>query len=225
MVPSSSCPAIAGKGGRGAGGDAAQALPRIHDVQARLLSFCFDSDAPSTAQTRGPPPPLSRGRISDLVLAAHFFARAMPSQSHEQISEPDLRQMAPAVDPAAITITLCKLLGGFRGCHRFAPSGLYPPYKRKKGKRNAERRRPVSSALACGARLARRARLPAFHHGSCLRESVASQRLSLRPCFSGNAAPIRAGVHPAAPARLQRRTSRAGHSAGGLMPEAARERR
>jgi hypothetical protein len=35
-----------------------------------------------------------------------FCVRAMPSQSHEQISEPDLRQMKPAVVfPAAITIT------------------------------------------------------------------------------------------------------------------------
>ena len=35
-----------------------------------------ESDAPSTAQTRGPPPPLSRGRISKFVLAA----RQRPSQ-------------------------------------------------------------------------------------------------------------------------------------------------
>jgi hypothetical protein len=31
----------------------------------------------------------------------------MPSQSNKQTSEPDLRQMTAAVDPAAITIMLC----------------------------------------------------------------------------------------------------------------------
>src|SRR3984885_15828577 len=41
---------------------------------------------------------------------------------------------------------------------------------------------------------------------------------------SRDAVAERAGVLPAAPARLQRCTSRAGLSAGGLMPEAARER-
>jgi len=50
---------------------------------------------------------MTDNRQSFLLLAAHVFARAMPSQSHEQISEPDLRQMTPAVVPAAITITLC----------------------------------------------------------------------------------------------------------------------
>jgi hypothetical protein len=36
-----------------------------------------------------------------------FFARAMPSQSNNKSQNLDLRQMAPAVDPAAITIMLC----------------------------------------------------------------------------------------------------------------------
>jgi hypothetical protein len=31
----------------------------------------------------------------------------MPSHSNNQFQNPDLRQMAPAVDPAAVTIKLC----------------------------------------------------------------------------------------------------------------------
>ena len=50
----------------------------------------------------------------------------------------------------------------------FVPSGLQTK------ERKAERRKTQTSILRtsrCGARLARRARLPAFHHGSCLRDS------------------------------------------------------
>jgi hypothetical protein len=38
--------------------------------------------------------------------------------------------------------------------------------KEEKGKRNADQRGSVSTALACGARFAKRARQSAFHHGS-----------------------------------------------------------
>jgi len=37
-----------------------------------------EASAPSTAQERGPPPPLSRGRISDIVLAMRLCIRALP---------------------------------------------------------------------------------------------------------------------------------------------------
>ena len=49
--------------------------------------------------------------------------------------------------------------------------------KEEKGKRNADRRGSVSTALACGARFAKRARQSAFHHGSDLRD-YSSQRLT-----------------------------------------------
>jgi hypothetical protein len=60
---------------------------------------------------------------SFLLPATHFFARAMPSQSNKQISEPDLRQMAPAV--AA-------------GCHH---DHALQAKKEPRKKRKAERRK------------------------------------------------------------------------------------
>jgi hypothetical protein len=58
----------------------------------------------------------------------------MPSQSNNKSQSPDLHQMTPTVDPAAITIMLCKPFGGF----------CCPLYKlrknERKGKRNAARR-------------------------------------------------------------------------------------
>ena len=54
--------------------------------------------------------------------------------------------------------------------------------------------------LRCGARLARRARLSAFHRGSRLRES-SSQRLSFRPGFLGRSLN---GRYPPSPVPVQR---------------------
>ena len=73
---------------------------------------------------------------------------------------------------------------------------------------------PTGAALPCGA-----ARLSASHHGSHQRES-SSLRLSVRPGFLGRGLN---GRYPPSPVPVQGSTSRPGHNAGGLMPEAARE--
>ena len=87
-----------------------------------------------------------------------------------------------------------------------------------KRKRNAERCCSVTSAPSgCGAAPAGAARLPAFHHGSRLRD-YASRRLSVRPGFVGGGA-VRGELPSPRRSHFQRCTSRAGHSAGGLMPE------
>ena len=109
-----------------------------------------------------------------------------------------------------------------------------------KRKRNAGRRiSPSSAPYGRGSRSAERARLSAFHHGSRQRD-FRRLRLSFRPGFLGRGKSARSlkarpnrgaetlrifsGRYPPLPVPVQRSTSRAGHSAGRLMPEAARER-
>ena len=106
---------------------------------------------------------------------------------------------------------------------RFAPSGL----RRKK---EAERRQtrvllphpsmrlPPPNVPRFSREARRGARLSASHHGSRQRES-SSLRLSSRPCFLGRGLN---GRYPPSPVPAQGNTPRPGHSAGGLMPEAAR---
>jgi hypothetical protein len=149
------------------------------------------------ANARSPSPAIAGADgASSLVLAAHVFRPSYAKPVQQQISEPDLRRMKPAVVPAVITITLCKLFGGFR----FA----LPTLQTKE--RKAERRKTQFTNLRflrSGARLARRARLPAFHHGSCLRDSRIP-KAQPQATLPGTRPPVRAGVRPAAPARLQR---------------------
>ena len=97
-----------------------------------------------------------------------FFVRAMPSQSHEPSQSPDLRQMTPAVVfPAAITIIALQAIWwvSLRSTH---PANFERTKERKAERRKTRVR--TSRTLRCGARFAKRARLAAFHHGSCLRE-------------------------------------------------------
>jgi hypothetical protein len=108
---------------------------------------------------------------------------------------------------------------------RCAPSGL----RRKK---EAERRQtrvrlphpsmrlPPPNVPRFWREARRGARLSASHHGSRQRES-SSLRLSSRPCFLGRGLN---GCYPPSPVPAQGNTPRPGHSAGGLMPEAARGR-
>jgi hypothetical protein len=86
---------------------------------------------------------------SFFLLAAHVFARVMPSQSHEQISEPDLRQMTPGGgtgrhhDHALQVARMSEATSGNDGSASSPIPGFrfaHPGYKIKKGKRNAERR-------------------------------------------------------------------------------------
>ena len=91
-----------------------------------------------------------------------------------------------------------------------------------KERKEAERRQTqirIRRIFRCGARLARRARLSAFHHGSRQRES-SSLRLGFRPGFLGRGLN---GRYPPSPVPVQGSTSHPGHSAGRLMPETARE--
>ena len=118
-------------------------------------------------------------------------APSRPSSAHDQPNKQtagrDLRQTPLTVGPAAITITraVARMSGAKSGeavpLDRPSPgfAVLNPGYK--KGKRNAERRCPTtavpppSSSPACGGghrrghgtRPSGRARLSAFHHGTC----------------------------------------------------------
>ncbi len=106
--------------------------------------------------------------------------------------------------------------------------------ERKKGSGTPTSAQSILRISRCGSHPAGCARLSAFHRGSCQRD-CSSPRLSLRPCFLGpgrsarsdTAAPTggaetsrcSTGVTRAAPVPVQRSTSRAGHSAGRMMPE------
>ena len=125
-----------------------------------------------------------------------------------------------------------------------SPLALFPgfpcarPRPQTKGKRNAERRVVNTRALRARGAPCGGARLSASHRGSCQRDSW-SPRLCTRPCFgrqSGAFDPVRppqpgggdlALLHGCYPRRTNPRTvstSRTGHDAGRLMPDAARER-
>ena len=120
---------------------------------------------------------------------------------------------------------------------RFAPSGLRK--KERKEEKEAERRKTLfrnrRSLAGCGAAptltLPRKrgrkkegaARLPAFHGGSCPRDSRIPRLNSDQA--SRDTAPKAAGFTPPAPAPLAASTSRAGHVAGRHDVRAAREQR
>ena len=103
------------------------------------------------------------------------------------------------------------------------------PHQRVRG---APRRGRLAPTLRCG-----RARLSAFHHGSCQGE-ISSPRRCSRPCFPGRGlAPlchipipgaetdaVFAGVTRLHPSQFKRAPRTPVVSAGRLMPEAARER-
>jgi len=106
-------------------------------------------------------------------------------------------------------------------------------------KRNADRRVcPTSAPYGRGARPAGRARLSAFHHGSCRQGfrplgatpgqaswDVAGRSIRYgRPNRGAKISRSYAGVTRARLSQSRERTSRTGRSAGQMMPEAARER-
>jgi hypothetical protein len=111
------------------------------------------------------------------------------SAAHEIVGWAKARSAVP---------TLCICLLRFT-----AWASLRSAHPTKREKKEAERRKALfrnHRIVRCGAAPAGAARLPAFHHGSRLRD-CSSRRLSVRPGFVGGG------------------TSRAGHSAGRLMPE------
>jgi hypothetical protein len=97
--------------------------------------------------------------VSKIVVVARFRARVLPTEAWRTARSPDERQRNPgsAFNSQAVP--------GFHGaCHRAGRFGL-----QKKGRRNAGRRNPsIGRICECGARPPGRARLWAFHRGSCL---------------------------------------------------------
>jgi hypothetical protein len=115
-----------------------------------------------------------------------------------------------------------KARGGARLCS--GRLGFAKPSNKEERMRNAGRRQSsLCRAAGTAAHPAGCARLSAFHRGSCQRD-YSSQRLSFRPGFSGRGRfTLFAGrCYRPCLSRLQRGTSHAGHSAGRLMPKAAR---
>ena len=169
--------------------------------------------------SRGPPPPLrggGKGNRSRGAFRARVFASSVARIARSVIRD---RRF------------------GFNAGSRISLRSIRATNK----EREAERRQAsitILRVLRRGARLAKRARLSAFHRGSRQRD-YSSQRLGVRPCFlglsrsarSGTAAPTGGRRPHAAPRVLPApscpspaSTSRAGHSAGRHDAQAARER-
>ena len=157
------------------------------------------------------------------------------SQSFLLLATPARPSFANAILKEALASTISVRLGrlvatGFHHDHarhrgfRFRSTH---PTNNKQHKKEAERRKTLSiilRTLRCGAAPTGAARLPAFHHGSCQRDSrIPSAQLG--PGFPGTQRRYAAGYPRRRTARLQRCTSHAGHSAGRHDARAARERR
>ncbi len=176
--------------------------------------------APST-MLRMVPLPRYRGCGQAISFSRCIFlirTRAMRKPFPRTSPHIDLRQIDPAVEG--------------RIHHGRARHGR-KERKRKKGSRTPKGANAATALARCGARPAGRARLPAFHCGSCQGDSW-SPRLSVRPCFlrlgrsirSCTAAPTGGRRPRASPRALPApsclrpaSTSRAGHNAGRMMPE------
>jgi hypothetical protein len=153
--------------------------------------------------SHGPPPPLSRGRINDTVLAARFLIRAKVMSQRFQtaitaipIFVRSLRAVEGRINHdrgtarvawigrSEIRKTILRIsspLPSFTALYP-APNLLGSPPAIKE----AERRETLflnRRTFQYGARLAIRARLSAFHCGS--RQTVVTFWLSSRPCFLG----------------------------------------
>ena len=180
------------------------------------------SEAPSTAQGRGPPPPLPRGRMSAIVLATRRRVRVMKMVSGEWCETLFAIRYSPFafLPPSMIFVRLGRRW--HRLSSRSCPLRSLDGAKRNPGtkvqlgcrsritlrsiratrKKEAERRKTLSIILRnlrCGAREASRARLPAFHHGSCQRDSRIPLG-SARARLPGDTAPLSGGLPPPAPA-------------------------
>ena len=182
--------------------------------------------------TTGLDPPAGRSRSPSC-------ANQSPSAGEGPVVPAEMQLQKPAESPNQLRHRMdCRIKSGNderkkRKRNAGRRSVSCPARKRRAGRATERRLAPPS---ACG-----RARLPAFHHGSRQRDfrpkgsapgqaswdSAGSARSSTaaptggrRPCA------VATGVtRPEKPVPVQRRTSRAGRSAGRLMPEAARERR
>ena len=129
-----------------------------------------------------------------------IFARAMPSHCKNERQNPDLRQKAPAVDPAAVTIMFCKprRRKEIKGSGTPKNAGPQPPHL-------ATRLAPCKARSPSGVppRLSPKGIIP-------------SQRLGFRPGFLGRGLH---GRYPPSPVPVQGCTSHPGHRAGRLMPK------
>jgi hypothetical protein len=162
---------------------------RLHRrVSLRRRNF-FKARAPSTMLRMVPLPHYRGGGCKRSHSRDAIRTRVIVTctkQSHELLAlRTDLRQRMPAVDAGTLTIR----------------ASSHECKKRRKGKRNADQRGSVSTALARGARFAKRARQSAFHHGP-LPVGVFHPKAQPGPGFVTHAAhaagPPPAGVaHPA----------------------------
>jgi hypothetical protein len=174
-------------------------------VRSLLLAkriFCNENEAPRPApppprfaryaSSSGPPPPLSRGRKKRSVLTTRSASEFYPWRGANW--ETPLRY-----PPLATCF--------------FLPSS-------KEGRQNADRRRTNRRIIGCGARSAERARLSAFHRGTCARtwQSLALLQARLPGTWSSRALPALSCPSPVA----------APHAPvvmpASMMPGAARER-
>jgi hypothetical protein len=165
------------------------------------------------------------------ALAARFAPEFLPTKTNGEARSPDERQRNPGPPfKLASRSRISRSLSSGPG--RFGPDPLVPSGPRKKGRRNAGRRVSPTSAPATfihpasgggqrrgrGARPAGRARLSAFHRGSCLGDPTP-------PLSSGYALPgtqASTGVARLAPVPVQRAPRRPVIVPAGRIPEAAR---
>ena len=132
--------------------------------------FCDDNEA--SAQTPPPPcfawcpPPLSRVRISAIIPAT----RARPSFADAS------RKFVPS------RMIPSDWAGGGAGFHHDHARRTNEATEERKGSGTPRGAVSTAAPAGCGSRSAERARLAAFHHGSCQRD-CSSQRLSSRPGF------------------------------------------
>src|SRR5208282_2459053 len=180
----------------------------------------------------GPPPPLSWGRMSAIVLATH----ARPSFANA------IRKIVPRSRIASRLSRRWDRLSA-RLCPTCSPDGaernpgtINQLYRRSrislrsiratKEKKEAERRQahsPTSAPYGRGARSAERARLSASHHGACCSEQT--PQLSSSYALPGTELG-RSGRYPLPAVPVQRVAPQTGHHAGrAFLPGAARERR
>jgi hypothetical protein len=161
-------------------------------------------------------PRAGRGKIESHSRDA-MRARGMPYNAPNNSAEHHRVTPEPAVGPVFGSIMLCEYLPGFHGaCHRaghFGPDPLVQPGLQQKIKRkqNAARRMSSDGPRHTGAAraLTRRARLMAFHRGTCGREPTPP--LSSRTRFLGRG--CRRAL-PAVPYPSPATKSQTGHHAG-----------
>ena len=205
--------------------------PRRWEGREPRRLFCDDKEAPSPK----PPPPsfaccASYGG-SPLPRFAAADARDSFSRREKRASVVKQRCRTARSPVARIERSEIRVRSRSLQCPSRVSLRSTQATKERKGKRNAGRRTVVSPApngcgratdkAACAALSALgRARLPAFHHGSC--QGVCRPLVRPGPGFVGKPSKRRGSLRRR-PDHFQRRTSHAGRNAGGHDARTARE--